>query len=528
MSALYSLPARPSLESLRKQAKKLARDAAAADAPTRARVRALAPNVPLPLSQRDAQLVVAREYGFAGWHDLRAEVLKRLGRGLEWAAAEAERAVHDNDIARLRQIVAEYPGLLSSADLLRNAAASFGDSFDPFREQHFTRRACVEFLLEAGAVVSPSIIDGLVLARARVLVRLFNDKGLLPQTLRNLAALGDLAGVRTQLAASHRGDVEAAFICASRFEHVEVAALLLGHCIALDPALGEHLDGSEGRAAFIRYFGKHPEDLTEIAAESEAITPWRAYVLHEALHAVASGNRESLAKLFATEPWLASEANVRLQVDLFERAVVSNQPAMLAELIELDPGLLRRQPPPPSAVLEYLFEYGHAATFVPLVTRIWSLPNDLPTDAGLGDLTRVQRWFDASGRLVLGNLDAHYPANNPRKRSHLHWGAPNAQQVLDTALAWACLNRHLDVAAFLIERGADVNTTWSSHEPASILHELAFHDNREAMQFLIDRGIDLTTRDWRWNATAEGWALHAAGKVELAEFLAKASRTRQG
>jgi hypothetical protein len=35
------------------------------------------------LSQRDAQLVLAREYGFAGWQDLREEVLKRAGKGLE-------------------------------------------------------------------------------------------------------------------------------------------------------------------------------------------------------------------------------------------------------------------------------------------------------------------------------------------------------------------------------------------------------------------------------------------------------------
>ena len=57
------LPVRPSLESLRKQAKKMARANA--------------------VSQRDAQLVLAREYGFAGWKDLLKEVEHRLGRGLE-------------------------------------------------------------------------------------------------------------------------------------------------------------------------------------------------------------------------------------------------------------------------------------------------------------------------------------------------------------------------------------------------------------------------------------------------------------
>ena len=49
-----------------------------------------------------------------------------------------------------------------------------------------------------------------------------------------------------------------------------------------------------------------------------------------------------------------------------------------------------------------------------------------------------------------------------------------------------------------------------SHEPASILHELVFHENYEAMQFLIDRGIDMTIVDYHWGGTAEGWAYHTA------------------
>jgi hypothetical protein len=107
------LPARPSLESLRKQAKKLARDIAAGDAGAIARARAQLPQAELPLSQRDAQLVLAREYGFAGWKDLLKEVEQRLGRGLEWAVSEARRIIDDNDVEGLRRLLAEYPALLS-------------------------------------------------------------------------------------------------------------------------------------------------------------------------------------------------------------------------------------------------------------------------------------------------------------------------------------------------------------------------------------------------------------------------------
>jgi hypothetical protein len=96
------------------------------------------------------------------------------------------------------------------------------------------------------------------------------------------------------------------------------------------------------------------------------------------------------------------------------------------------------------------------------------------------------------------------------------------------------MNKHFEIAAFLLERGANVNTDWSTHEPASILHEVAIRGNYETAQFLIDHGIDLNIRDYRWNGTAEGWAIHAyavgqppGGNTKMAEFLARAQRERK-
>ena len=53
------LPDRPSLESLRRQAKKLARGIAAGDAEAIGRAHAQLPQAKLPLSRRDAQLAEA-------------------------------------------------------------------------------------------------------------------------------------------------------------------------------------------------------------------------------------------------------------------------------------------------------------------------------------------------------------------------------------------------------------------------------------------------------------------------------------
>ncbi len=236
------LPTRPSLEYLRKQAKKLVRDIVAGNVGAIARVHAQFPKAELPLSQRDAQLVLAREYGFPGWKDLVKEVEQRLGRGLEWAVSEARHIIHDNDVEGLRQLLTEYPALLSwksdenDGGLLGIATGSFGDSGDAFREEHFTRNACVELLLDAGAFVAPSVCDGLIHSRARGLIDLFYRRGLLPRTLKFVVALGDVEGVRARLDtnADELVAVNEAFTYACHFEHATVAALLLDRSMTVD------------------------------------------------------------------------------------------------------------------------------------------------------------------------------------------------------------------------------------------------------------------------------------------------------
>src|SRR5690348_14178121 len=207
MTTPKSLPARPSQDSLRKQAKKLAREIAASDANAIARARAQLPDAELPLSQRDAQLVLAREYGYAGWQELSAEVQRRLGQGIEWAASQAQRAIHDNDVEALKRLLTEHPALLSwrggtrEGGLLGMATHSYGDSDDPERERQFTRAACAELLIDAGAVVVPDVCDGLIESRARGLLQLFERKHLLPRSLKFHTALGDIDAVRACVAA---------------------------------------------------------------------------------------------------------------------------------------------------------------------------------------------------------------------------------------------------------------------------------------------------------------------------------------
>jgi hypothetical protein len=212
------------------------------------------------------------------------------------------------------------------------------------------------------------------------------------------------------------------------------------------------------------------------------------------IHDVGAGDLDAFVRWLQREAWLLGDAFVWFQAELIADAALTDREDFIVALLELDPPILRRQPPPPSQVFTVAFTYART-NIIPLLTRIWPLPDDLPHAAGMGNFSRVKQWFDESGAPALGDLYHHYPCYDAHARGHLDWDPPTAQHVLDVALAWSVVNRHFEVADFLLEHGADINTNWSSHESASILHELVFHANYESMQFLIDRGIDMTIRD---------------------------------
>ena len=312
---------------------------------------------------------------------------------------------------------------------------------------------------------------------------------------------------------------------ACHLQHATAAALLLDRSITLDAELGRRIDGGPGRSAFIQYFMANKRSTFTNADPSG---PWQAFVMRQVDARDARRRHDILCRRIAARSMDAGRRmrEISGRIDRAGGAARSRSFHYALFLISI-PLCCARRVPPPSQAIEFAFTYAKTH-LLPTLLRIWPLPDDLPHAAGNGDFARVKSWFDAAGKPALGDLANHFPANNARTPAGTCNGGerPSVQQVLDTALAWAVLNNHFEIADFLLGHGADINTNWSSHEPASILHELVwFHKNYEAMQFLIDRGIDMTIVDYRWGATAQGWAYHAAKDEKMAQWLRRGATT---
>jgi ankyrin repeat protein len=122
MSGHSSLPARPSLEQLRKRAKDLIRAYRAGDSVSLARFRAHKSNISEitgrhPATLADAQHCLAREYGFESWPRLKRHVLliQRPADFHEptWGASTWEffTAVYEGDKGRVRHMLRDEPWL---------------------------------------------------------------------------------------------------------------------------------------------------------------------------------------------------------------------------------------------------------------------------------------------------------------------------------------------------------------------------------------------------------------------------------
>jgi ankyrin repeat protein len=154
-------------------------------------------------------------------------------------------------------------------------------------------------------------------------------------------------------------------------------------------------------------------------------------------------------------------------------------------------------------VADLLLEHGAA-----LQLSMWAA-------SGLGMLDVVQSFFVAPG-----SLKPNAGQTRSRKLPDGKWGkaAPpeSYAELVSEAFYIAARNGHIDVATFLLEKGADINCRGFFGAPG--LHWAAINGHKEMVEFLIQRGADIHLRDQEFNSTPLGWALEGA-QTEIAQVL---------
>ena len=143
------LPRNPSLEHLKKQAKVLLDELATGDPVAHERFRALlSRTAPAAPQLADAQLALARDYGFASWAKLKAHVAQNTAD----PPTELVAAIQTNDASRLRDVLERYPELRTK---LNDTMPGLHFGATPLLAAvPFTNRAMIDVLLQAGADIN--------------------------------------------------------------------------------------------------------------------------------------------------------------------------------------------------------------------------------------------------------------------------------------------------------------------------------------------------------------------------------------
>lgn len=145
------LPVNPSITQLKKQARELQRAIRNGDAQAAARVAASHPSPPPTFDRitlRDAQLVIAREYGFAGWHELNTAVGEQMvdQRDLHrWFGAQLNNGAWDTiqkHAVSASSTLAEREALVYSAYASAFHWRRVGTAANAARGEHLIARAC--------------------------------------------------------------------------------------------------------------------------------------------------------------------------------------------------------------------------------------------------------------------------------------------------------------------------------------------------------------------------------------------------
>jgi ankyrin repeat protein len=454
---MSELPARPSKEHLRKQAKRLARDKS--------------------LGLAAAQRTLAAGYGANSW----AELMRRVdaARGEAAPLSPLAAAARAGDLAAVRRLIAEgQPTDEGSAKIgppLWQVCAS-----DAPAE---ARIAIADALLSAGA--SPRHDGGgetaLHAAANRgplALVELLIRKGALEWQ-------PDRRG-RPPLAAARRGTA------ADKAAIIE----LLDRPVIRDPSFRAAVTALQRGdvAALARLLDDEPRLLRDRILEPECYreaSRWQYFQDPKLFWFIA--NNPTLMKRMPDNIVEVVETMIARGVDKADldyalELVMTSSPAR-------EQGL---QIP----LLERLMEAGATPTTkaIDLALAHWELE---PIQA----LLRAGHPMTAPIAAALGRTD--------RLKALLR--EASAEEIQNT-FGMAVINRQTEAARLALDAGADVNGFLPVHAHSTALHQAAIDENLDLMELLVERGARTDIADKLWDSTPFGWANHQ-GKARARAFL---------
>jgi len=449
------LPANPSHEHLRKQAKRLAK------------------SHQLRLSA--AQRRLAAEYGYPSW-----AVLMRVVDGV---SSTADSGLSPLLVAAARADEAAVRELLSRGELANGRNDEINTPLwqacvsDAPAAQ---RIAIARILLEAGASPRENCEAGATALHAAA------RRGplALVELLIRHGALGWQADRRgkTPLDYARKGTAD------DRDRIVE----LLDRPVIRDQRFREAVKAIHAGnvASLCRLLDRHPELLRERAIEPDCYP--RDYFRDPKLFWFVAGNPTLVRKMPAN---IVDVAKV-----MIARGVEQEDLQYTLELIMSSGGV--RGQGRQAALMALLLDAGAAAT--PQAIRVALAHYEVEPILALLDRGMT---MTAPIAAALGRDDA--------LRSLLVEASSDDRQE---ALGLAVINRRLEAARLCLDAGADPNQFLPVHRHAMPLHTAALNSDVEMLKLLVARGARVDIRDTLWNGTPLGWAVHNK-KTEAEAYL---------
>jgi ankyrin repeat protein len=442
------LPAKPSLEYLRKQAKQLQRSTSQG-------------------KLADAQHALAREYGFANWTRLKSHVVTM---GLQPGEALTV-AIRDQDTQRVRELLESHSELRAKID---EPLANYGfGQHALFAAVQRSDRATIDVLLRAGANIhkrtewwaggfgvlddcDPDLVDFLVERGAVIDAHAAARLGM-------ISKLTELVAADQNVVHARGGDGQTPLHFAST---VEIAQFLLDHGAEIDAPDVDHESTPAQYMLRVEQKRHYPRDRQDVAR----------YLISrgcrtDLLMATALGDVNLVRHHLDTDP-----ACIRMSVS--EAWFPKKDPRAGGTIYIWMLGANR-------TAHVVARDFGHEQVFELLMERT---PEDLKLALAceLGDESTFQ----------------DYLARNPDATKTL----PDAER---RKLPTAAQSNNTRAVQLMLQAGWPVNTP--GEMGATALHWAGFNGNAEMTRDILRFHPDIETKSQEYAGTALSWALYASG-----------------